>query len=86
MSAEIQWESTWKTEGVLIIDTGEITSKDGKTQEPAKNIVKPGDYIVTFNQQKVSNKKELIEDLDLLDGQDVTLEIVRDGEKRSRCR
>lgn len=69
-----------ETEGVLIIDTGEITSKDGKTQEPAKNIVKPGDYIVTFNQQKVSNKKELIEDLDLLDGQDVTLEIVRDGE------
>ena len=69
-----------ETEGVLIIDTGEITSKDGKTQEPAKNIVKPGDYIVTFNQQKVSNKKELIEDLDLLEGQDVTLEIVRDGE------
>ncbi len=69
-----------ETEGVLIIDTGEIMSRDGKTQEPAKNIVKPGDYIVAFNEQKVSNKKELIDDLDLLDGQDVTLEVVRDGE------
>lgn len=25
-----------ETEGVLIIDTGEIMSRDGKTQEPAK--------------------------------------------------
>ena len=69
-----------ETEGVLIIDTGAIQSEDGKTQEPAKNIVRPGDYIVAFNQEKVSSKKELMEDLDLLDGGDVTLDVMRDGE------
>lgn len=69
-----------ETEGVLIIDTGEILSEGGETKEPAKNIVKPGDYIVAFNEQKISTKKELIKDLDGLDGDDVTLEIVRNGE------
>lgn len=69
-----------ETEGVLIIDTGEILSEEGETREPAKNIVKPGDYIVAFNQQKISNKKELIHDLSLIDGEDVTLDVIRDGE------
>lgn len=69
-----------ETEGVLIIDTGEILSESGTTEEPAKNIVKPGDYIVAFNEQKVSSKQELIEDLSLLDGGAVTLDVKRNGE------
>lgn len=69
-----------ETEGVLIIDTGEITSENGMTQEPAKNIVKSGDYIVAFNEQKVSNKQELMEDLSLLDGGEVTLDVRRGDE------
>lgn len=70
-----------ETEGVLIIDTGEIISEQGTSREPAKNIVKPGDYIVAFNQQKIASKQELMEDLACLDGEEVTLEVVRDGEK-----
>ncbi|MDO4337492.1 MAG: SpoIVB peptidase [Eubacteriales bacterium] len=69
-----------ETEGVLIIDTGEILSESGISQEPAKNIVKPGDYIVAFNEQAVSTKQDLMEDLSLLDGDNVTLEIKRNGE------
>lgn len=69
-----------ETEGVLIIDTGEILSESGVSQEPAKNIVKPGDYIVAFNEQAVSTKQDLMEDLSLLDGDNVTLEIKRNGE------
>lgn len=69
-----------ETEGVLVIDTGEITSENGTTQEPAKNIVKSGDYIVAFNERKVSSKKELIKDLSLLEGEKVTLDIRRNGE------
>lgn len=69
-----------ETEGVLIIDTGEILSEDGMPREPAKNIVKPGDYIVAFNEQKVSTKKELMEDLAMLDGGTVTLDVKRNGE------
>ena len=60
-----------ETEGVLIIDTGEILCEGGTAREPAKNIVRPGDYIVAFNEQKVSNKKELMEDLEILDGNDM---------------
>ena len=70
-----------ETEGVLIIDTGEILCEGGTAREPAKNIVRPGDYIVAFNKQKVSNKKELMEDLEILDGEDVILDVIRNGEK-----
>lgn len=69
-----------ETEGVLIIDTGEILSEEGKAQEPARNIVKPGDYIVAFNSQKITSKKDLMEDLSVLDGGNVTLDVIRNGE------
>ena len=55
-----------ETEGVLIIDTGEIVTEGGIPEEPAKNIVKPGDYIVAFNQQRITCKKDLMDDLSLL--------------------
>ena len=67
-------------DGVLIIDTGEIVSESGEPLEPAKNIVKSGDYIVAFNEEKVTDKQDLMQDLAKLDGGDVTLSIVRDGE------
>lgn len=70
-----------ETEGVLIIDTGEIMTEQGTSQDPAKNIVKPGDYIVAFNEQKVTSKQELIEDISHLDGDDVTLDLLREGQE-----
>lgn len=70
-----------ETEGVLIVDTGEIISREGTALEPAKNIVQPGDYIVAFNQQEIDSKQQLIEDLAVLDGEKVTLEVIRKGEK-----
>lgn len=69
-----------ETEGVLIIDTEKIVSEDGIAEEPAKNIVKPGDYIVAFNNQRITSKKELIEDIASLNGEDVELEVKREGE------
>ena len=62
-----------ETEGVMIIDTGEIMSEEGTKEEPARDMVKPGDYIVTFNQQEVRNKKDLIKDLTELKEQNVIL-------------
>ena len=70
-----------ETKGVLIIDTGEIISRGGTSLEPAKNIVKPGDYIVAFNQQSIKNKQELLKDLSFLDGEPVTLDVIRDGKQ-----
>lgn len=70
-----------ETKGVLIIDTGEIISREGTSLKPAKNIVKPGDYIVAFNQQSIKNKQELLKDLSFLDGEPVTLDVIRDGKQ-----
>ncbi|MFR3882570.1 MAG: hypothetical protein ACLTX6_09880 [Lachnospiraceae bacterium] len=53
-----------ETEGVLVIDTRrDSLAKEGLQQEPAKNIVEAGDYIVAFNDQTVQQQKELMEDL-----------------------
>ena len=69
-----------ETDGVLVIDTGEIQDQNGEIKEPAKNIVRQGDYIVSFNGQKISTKRELISDIAELDGNAVTLEVSREGE------
>lgn len=69
-----------ETDGVLVIDTGEIQDQNGEIKEPAKNIVRQGDYIVSFNGQKISTKRELISDIAELDGNVVTLEVSREGE------
>ena len=67
-----------ETSGVLVIDTGEILSEDGQMQDPAKNILKPGDYIVALNEQKISCKQDLIDDLENIDGKPVTVNVRRD--------
>ena len=67
-----------ETAGVLVIDTGEILSEDGQMQNPAKNILKPGDYILSLNDQKISCKQDLIDDLKNIDGNTVTVNIRRD--------
>ena len=61
------------------LDTGEILSGDGQLQDPAKNILKPGDYIVSLNQQKISCKQDLINDLENIDGSTVTMDVRRDN-------
>ena len=54
-----------QTKGVLIIDTGEILSESGEMEEPARDIVKPGDYIVAFDQNRIQCKQDLLEDLQI---------------------
>ena len=67
-----------ETAGVLVIDTGEIRCQDGEVKEPAQNILKPGDYIISFNQQKISCKQDLIENLENINSEAVTLLIKRE--------
>ena len=69
-----------QTKGVLIIDTGEILSEGGETEEPARDIVKPGDYIVAFDQNRIQCKQDLMEDLAALDGDSVMLKVRRGKE------
>lgn len=72
-----------ETDGVLVVDTGEITSGDGKSSCPAKNIVKTGDYIQSVNGEPVSTKEELIACIADSEGLDVILDVERAGERIS---
>lgn len=44
-------------DGVMVLGTDQITGADGKQYQPAENLVRPGDYIVAWNDEKIENKK-----------------------------
>ena len=69
-----------ETDGVLVIGTGTLTGIDGMNYEPAYGLVKSGDYIVSVNEEKVENKKELIHKIGLSKGEKLKLKIRRDKE------
>ncbi|MDO4295686.1 MAG: SpoIVB peptidase [bacterium] len=48
-----------KSNGIMVIGTGEIPSKNGELAEPALGILKSGDYIESVNGVPVSTQKEL---------------------------
>lgn len=70
-----------ETDGVLVIDTGTITGKDGRECCPAENIVRSGDYIQAVNGESVSTKEELIACIGKNNGDDLILEVERKGEQ-----
>lgn len=50
-----------QTEGVLVVNTTEVTDEDGKKVNPADKKVKCGDYILSVNGRTVADKEELSE-------------------------
>lgn len=52
-----------QTDGVMITGTEKIKTASGIYEEPAKNLVKTGDYIVAVNGKNVETKEEIIEQL-----------------------
>ena len=50
-----------ETDGVMVLGTQEIKGKDGIGVNPAKHLVKEGDYIVGVDSDSIYNKSELIE-------------------------
>ena len=69
-----------KTEGVLVLGTDKIENCEGISCEPAKNIVKAGDYIVGMNGLEIESKNELIKAVERLKSPEVILTIRRAGE------
>lgn len=49
-----------KTEGVMVIGTGEFRSVNGEKVAPAEHILKSGDYVVKLNGTEVADKDDLI--------------------------
>ena len=69
-----------ETDGVLVLSTECIECVDGNEYEPAKNIVKAGDYIVGFNGKEIGSKRELVQAVNKLESSEVILKLRRDEE------
>ena len=69
-----------ETDGVMVLGTEEIKGKDGNSEAPARHLVKDGDYIVGVNDEKVENKKELLEVVQSLSEKTVILHLRRKEE------
>jgi len=69
-----------KTDGVLVVGTGEFQGENGLKCSPGKNIVKSGDYIRKVNGREIEKKEELVRMVEESGGNAVTLTVERDGE------
>lgn len=70
-----------ETDGVMVLGTEAIEGADGLQYEPARHLVKEGDYIVGINAQSIADKKELLESVRHLTEEEVILRIRRAGEE-----
>lgn len=71
---------TVKTDGILILGTGKVTGESGVEQEPARDIVKSGDYIIKVNEKNVEDKEDMIEEIQKNGAKPVVLQIRRGNE------
>ena len=69
-----------KTEGVLVIGTGEFQGQDGVRYSPARYVLKSGDYIRSVNGKAVTEKEEFIDLIGQSGGETVTLTLERNKE------
>lgn len=69
-----------ETDGVMVLGTELLEGIDGLKYEPAKNLVKSGDYIVGMNGMRIESKKELLEAVKKLNSDEVVLQLRRAGE------
>ncbi len=66
-----------KTDGVLVVDTAKLELGDGKLVQPAKDLVKSGDYITAVNGRKVKSKESLVYYIEEESSDKITLSIRR---------
>ena len=69
-----------KTDGVLVVGTGEFQGADGVSYSPGKYILKSGDYVRKVNGRAVTEKDDFIQRVKDSKGQPVILGIEREGE------
>lgn len=70
-----------ETDGILALGTGEFSVAGGGIANPAKNIVRSGDYIVAVNGTTVTTKEDLTDYLQENGTKAVTLTLRRNGAK-----
>lgn len=69
-----------ETDGVMVLGTEGIKSSRGGTEEPAKHIVKPGDYIVGLDDEAIETKKDLQRAVGRGEEKEAILHLRRDDE------
>lgn len=69
-----------ETDGVLVVDVGEISTPAGTLEAPARGIVSSGDYIVAVNGVKVDTISGLVNEIAAVQNDYVRLTIRRGGE------
>ena len=69
-----------KTDGVLVVGSGEFKGEDGGNHTPSKYILKSGDYIQKVNGVPVSEKDDFIKRIEESGGEQVVLTLDRDSE------
>ena len=70
-----------KTEGVLVIATGEFEGSDGQIKEPAAHLLEEGDYILRVDGKAVTGKAAFMEEIETCGGEEMVLSINRDGQE-----
>lgn len=67
-----------KTDGVLVVGTGEFTGEDGIRYSPSEGILRSGDYIVKINGKAVTGKKMFMSTLQQIQEEELILTIRRE--------
>ena len=69
-----------KTDGVLVVGTGEFKGMNGVSYSPGRYVLKSGDYIRKVNGEDVTEKEDFIRRIQECGGNQLTLTLERDGE------
>ena len=71
------------TSGVLVVGTSGIESIDGKTYKPYETTeIREGDSIIAINDNIISNTQELIDAINMYNGETVTIKYLRNNEEK----
>lgn len=69
-----------KSDGIMVIGTGNITKRDGMVVEPAFGILQSGDYMEAINGTPLKDKETLMNILSKTGGTEAVIRIRRNGE------
>lgn len=69
-----------ETDGVMVLSTEQIRDTEGRLHDPAAGMVRSGDYITAVNHQNIKGKKDLLDEVESIGEDAVTLTLRRDGD------
>ena len=69
-----------ETKGVLVIDSGEITDREGIRRTPAEHIIQSGDFICEIDGKVLTGKRQLMQLVRENQGEPMELQVIRHQE------